>query len=175
MGQPRLFLARGIWCGTGTSLPREEGKYLYLIFSGSVKQNSTSEWSSVPTELHFHSVKLISNSSSSKSSKGRKTLIVPGSSLCRDELSIGTAEHHWVPPPALSPTGPWKGLHFQVFLQSSSFQRQSMFCVIPVPAQPSHHPGCRFPRPLRGRELPKGALQHCRWGSRRSHSACCIS
>lgn len=39
MGQPQLFLARGIECATDNSLPREEGKYLYLVFRGSVKQS----------------------------------------------------------------------------------------------------------------------------------------
>lgn len=62
---------------------------------------------------------------------------------------------------------PWKGLHFQVFPQSSSFQWLNLFCVILMPAL--HLPGCQLPRPSQGRELPKEALVPWDMGSWRSH------
>lgn len=66
-----------------------------------------------------------------------------------------TRYYHWL--------RPWKGLLFQVFPQSSSSQRLSLFCMMLMPAL--HLPGCQFPSPSQGTELPKEALQPWDLGS----------
>lgn len=66
-----------------------------------------------------------------------------------------TRYYHWL--------CPWKGLRFQVFPQSFSSQWLSLFRVMLMPAL--HLPGCQFPSPSRGTELPKEALQPWDLGS----------
>lgn len=146
-----LFLARRTGCRMGTSLPKEKGKYLYLVFSGSVKQC----WV-LPTNRPRQEPLLF---------------ITPGSNLCRDELSIGTVD----PAPQGTTTGSGSGRnrgkgYASKFLFSLPVMKY-VFCDA-CATQPPHHPGCPFPRPPRGRELPKEARQRRSWGSRRSHGAC---
>lgn len=138
------FLARGIGCGMVTSLPREWDKIRSSV-------SETEIWSPpVPPANPPKQEPLL--------------FIVPSCSLCRYEPSSGTQQswHNKVLPLPLSVEG--------VMLSGfSSFSSQwlNLFCVMLMAAL--HLPGCQFPRPSQGRELPKEGLQPWGSGSWRSH------
>lgn len=140
-GQPGV-LARGIGCD-GDFPPKRAGQN--PVFSVYVKLRFGFHWflqQILQGKNHFY-------------------LLLPaaacaGMSPPQGHSRAGTTRYyHWL--------CPWRGLCFQVFPQSSSSQRLSLFCMMLMPAL--HLPGCQFPSPSQGTELPKEALQPWDLGS----------